>query len=199
MKGRFYVVPAKAMTPQDDPSWQAYPHTVLRFHGPQTVLIDLRQPVKPEQRQGLCALGLTGPFAVLTAYNPTGRPSDHATNRRRTESLRQRLAARTEMVVPTQGGSPDGAHQEPGFAVMLAKEEAVAIGKEFDQSAMFWWDGIQFWLVPALVDEAPLVLPRGGTPQAPPGPQEPGIGQSAPRATPDDEAQGDDALNLCAA
>ncbi len=37
------------------------------------------------------------------------------------------------------GASVDGNHQEPGFAVWdLALEEALEIGREFRQDAIFW-------------------------------------------------------------
>ena len=148
------------MQPHSDPSWDAYPHTILEFHGSQTVRIDLRQAIKAADGTALSAIGLGEPFAVITAYNPAGRTTDESANRRRTEALRQRLSDRGGSIIPTQGVSPDGSHREPGFAVVLSREEAIAIALEFDQSAIFWWDGTKFWIHPALVSDSPRPLPE---------------------------------------
>jgi hypothetical protein len=154
------------MQQQADPSWEAYPHTILEFHGAQTVRIDLRQSVTEADGAALSTIGLGQPFAVITAYNPAGKTADESANRRRTEALRQRLSDRGGLIIPTQGVSPDGGHREPGFAVVLPREEAIAIATEFDQSAIFWWDGTKFWIHPALVSDSPRPLPEaagGGT------------------------------------
>jgi hypothetical protein len=144
---------------EDDPSWDAYPHTILEFHAGQTVRIDLRQSVTAAAHAALTAIGLNQPFAVLTAFNPTGQMIDEAANRRRTEALRQRLTDRGLLVIPTHGVSPDRSHRETGFAVAIPQEEATGIAKEFGQSAMFWWDGTRFWIHSALVSYPPRPLP----------------------------------------
>lgn len=148
------------MQPHTDPSWNAYPQTILEFHGAQTVRIDLRQSLTEADGAALSAIGLGQPFAVITAYNPAGKTTDESANRRRTEGLRQRLSDRGGPIIPTQGVSPDGRHREPGFAVVLAREDAIAIAMEFDQSAIFWWDGSKFWIHPALVSDSPRPLPQ---------------------------------------
>lgn len=148
------------MQSQVDPSWDAYPHTILEFHAAQTVRIDLRRAVTTADQAALSAIGLNQPFAVLTAYNPTGQTIDEAANRRRTEALRQRLNDRGLLVIPTQGVSPDRRHQETGFAAAMPREEAAAIAKDFGQSAIFWWDGARFWIHPALISNPPRPLPE---------------------------------------
>jgi hypothetical protein len=47
--------------------------------------------------------------------------------------------------------------------VDLPLEEAVALARSLNQSALFWFDGEAFWVVPVLVAEEAVRLPRGGT------------------------------------
>lgn len=135
--------------------------------------IDLRYDPTPGLREALAHAGLRGPFAVITAYNPTGQSPDEETNRQQNERLAERIAERTgersgersaertaartaarppahtPHLIPVDGRSPDGSHVEPGYGVELSLEEACALAREFGQTAIFWWDGTVFWLVEA--------------------------------------------------
>ncbi len=42
----------------------------------------------------------------------------------------------------------------------MAQEEAIALARELEQVAIFWFDGERFWIVGALVETDPLMLPR---------------------------------------
>lgn len=144
-----------------DPARTHYPNTVLVVHPPGAppFEIDLRQEPEPTLGEALARLGLAAPFAVITACNPFGRAKDDATNRRRTRELAERLTVARLQHVPVDGRSPDGAHIEPGFGVVLPLEEARALAREFEQTAIFWWDGAAFWLVDAWKEGARMRLP----------------------------------------
>ncbi|MBK9067345.1 MAG: DUF3293 domain-containing protein [Gemmatimonadetes bacterium] len=96
------------MTPHDDPSWQAYPDTILEFKSRPPVKIDLRQLVKPDDRRQIEALGLGASFVVVTACNPRGETTDAATNERATSILRAQLQASGRSIVPVDGVSGIG-------------------------------------------------------------------------------------------
>ena len=71
--------------------------------------------------------------------------------------------ARTEALAETwrvDGVSPDGRHRERSVAVRLPRDRVVALGRHYRQSAVFWYDGRDVWLLGAVVDAAPERLPR---------------------------------------
>ncbi len=156
----------------EDAKWDAYPHTVLEFCGPPTLRVDLRRPLSDVARRAIAALALGGPFAVLTAENPGGEnpedaPSERraemieAGNERRTSALQRELEQRGVRHAPVDGMAPDGAYREHCLAVALPRVEAVALARRLDQLALFWFDGHDFWLLPAEADAEPERLPRG--------------------------------------
>lgn len=143
----------------DDPSWGHYTQTVIELFERRDLRIDLRLPVPPEARTALAARGLDGPFAVLTAANPRGQTVSAEDNRRRERWLLETVDRLCHRHVPADGVSPDGQHRERGVAACLTRAAATALAKEFGQSAFFWFDGTDFWLIGALVDAEPLRLP----------------------------------------
>jgi hypothetical protein len=42
----------------------------------------------------------------------------------------------------------------------MPQEDAIALARELEQVAIFWFDGERFWIVGALVETDPLMLPR---------------------------------------
>ena len=46
-----------------------------------------------------------------------------------------------------------------GGPARLAEERVVALGREYQQSAVFWYDGCDFWLLGAVVAAEPQRLP----------------------------------------
>jgi len=56
--------------------------------------------------------------------------------------------------------SPDGSHCECSVAVTMPREEALDLAREMRQVAIFWFDGKLFWILGALVETDPLMLPR---------------------------------------
>ncbi|HKG96009.1 MAG TPA: DUF3293 domain-containing protein [Gemmatimonadaceae bacterium] len=155
----------------DQEKWKQYPNTVLEFSTAPALRIDLRKPVESEAVEGLRAIGLTGPFAVLTAENPCGEnvedaPTDRQAdareerNERRTGRLEAELLRRGTTFARVDGVSPDGSYREHCLAILLPEDQAVELAKQLDQLALFWFDGEAFWLLPAEADQAPTRLPR---------------------------------------
>lgn len=151
--------------PSSDPSWEHYPHTILEIGDAQVgraVRLDLRREPTEEARGALASLGLPGAFAVLTAANPHGVPLSDARNRGREARLSGRLSRLGIRHLRADGVSPDGHHRERGVAAPVSQRAALLLARRAGQSAFFWFDGASFWIVPALVREAPLRLPVGG-------------------------------------
>lgn len=110
----------------DGETRNAYVSTVVTVCGPDGVWIPVAQ------------LALDRVVHVLTAWNPgehrPGREENEAANLR----LAQRLRATGMPVRDALGSSPDGSHQEEGFAVIgLKRADARALGRDFGQAAIF--------------------------------------------------------------
>jgi len=143
-----------------DPSWAFYPDTILEF--PEEGLrVDLRSALSMSVVAQLQGLGLGGRFAVVTPCDPRGIRAVDDRNPTRVLALHASLKQRGCRFVPADGVSPDREHEESGFAVDLPLEEAVKLARSLEQSALFWFDGEAFWVVPVLVAGEALRLPRG--------------------------------------
>ena len=147
------------MRTSDDPSWLAYPNTILEFDTPTPFMIDLRQPLSFRAREHLRANNLESGFAVITAYNPRGRRQSNVDNSQLAGQLEAQVRQRGLRVVHVAGVSPDDTHRESGVAVKITRENATALATQYHQSAFFWFDGEYFWVVPALVHAEPISLP----------------------------------------
>lgn len=147
-------------TDYTDRDWGAFPNTVLYFHDEHDTAVDLRDPVTPFTIARLHRVGLKGPFGVVTAYNPYGLPRPAALNAARESRLHAALALRGWRWVPVDGCSPNRVHCEPSAAVLAPLDELRALAVEHEQLAIFWFDGSQFWIVPARSSgpETPLPL-----------------------------------------
>ena len=143
-----------------DPDWPKYPETVLEFSATPRLVIDLRQPVTPEDISALSAIGLGRPFAIMTAYDPRGENLDEAENERRRRNLNDRLAKSGYSFVQVDCCSPDRQHCECSVAVVMPQDAALDLARELEQVAIFWFDGARFWILGAIVDTDALMLPR---------------------------------------
>lgn len=143
-----------------DPDWHRYPDTVLRLRTDQLVRVDLREPMGSETVAALESVGLSGPFAVLTAHDPRGRDEDADVNKRRAERLDARLLALGADFLHVDACSPDGSHREASVAALIEREQATSLAREFEQVAFFWFDGEKFWIIGALAAGDPVMLPR---------------------------------------
>jgi hypothetical protein len=137
---------------------RVYASTVLDFSGDPAGSIDLRRPLSRRDRRLLADHGLTGPFAIVTAWNPRGR-TDHARNPERQSNLESEVAASGLAWVRLDGCSPDGVHREASLAVSMPEEEAQDLAVRFEQDALFWYDGDAFWLVGAIEPLGRVRLP----------------------------------------
>jgi hypothetical protein len=132
--------------------WPHYRETVLHFGEPVTWSVPVRRfAVDAAARLG--TFGLDGAFAVITAFHPSPRRLDREENFARHEQLRSVLAERRIRAVPCAGSSVDGSHREEGFAACCPRDVAIDIASAFGQAAIYWWDGIDLWIEPALAEE----------------------------------------------
>lgn len=145
---------------QLDADWHRYPDTVLHFRTDPVVRVDLREPVGKDVVAAMGRIGLAGPFAVLTAHDPRGQDKTADVNERRAAKLDEKLVSLGAQFTHVDACSPDGAHCEASVAVAIEQEAATGLGREFEQVAIFWFDGEKFWIVGALVGGDPIMLPR---------------------------------------
>jgi len=81
--------------------------------------------------------GWGGDFAIITAYDPEGKAVSAADNAAADLALEAELRARGLRAHRVTGGSADGTHAEPGWAVELSLPEAIALGRRYRQLAVF--------------------------------------------------------------
>lgn len=80
-------------------------------------------------------------FAIVTACNPDDRSCDDATNQAADAALAAELDRLGWSRFRVIGGSPDLAHQEPGWAVATGSPAAaIDLGRQWRQVAVFWVD-----------------------------------------------------------
>ncbi len=140
-------------------AWGPYPDTILQFPGAD-LAIDLRRPVAPEALLALARDGLSGPFAVVTACNPLGHPLGERANHRLSAVLSAMVRQHHPGARPAHGGSSDGRHLEPGWAIPVPLDEARRLAARFFQNAVFWFDGTKFVIVPVLASGPQVSLPQ---------------------------------------
>ena len=154
------VIAMKATPDQHDPDWSRYPETLLDFATTPPVQIDLREIPSDGAVAALKAAGLGEPFAIITAFDPRGENLSPAENEKRKRDLDKRLRATSYRFEHVDCCSPDRSHCERSVAVLMPQEKAIDLARELEQVAIFWFDGRRFWIVGALVDTDPLMLPR---------------------------------------
>lgn len=145
---------------QHDPDWPRYPETILTFSAKPRVEIDLRAVPPDKTLTDLKNIGFADPFAVLTAFDPRGRDLSQSENERRRRDLSTRLERSGYRFVDVDACSPDRSHCECSVAVVMPQDEAIALARELEQVAIFWFDGARFWIIGVLVETDPLMLPR---------------------------------------
>ena len=150
----------KATPDQHDPDWPRYPETVLAFATTPAVEIDLRKIPSDDKIAALNAAGLDQPFAIMTAFDPRGENLSAAENEKRMQELDRRLRSSGYRFAEVDACSPDRSHCECSVAVMMPQEKALDLAREMQQVAIFWFDGKRFWILGALVETDPLMLPR---------------------------------------
>jgi hypothetical protein len=145
---------------QHDPDWPRYPETVLTFATRPPLEIDLREIPSDSALAQLRAAGFGKPFAIVTAFDPDGKNLSVAENEQRKRELDRRLISTGYHFVHVDSCSPDRSHCEGSVAVTMPKQKALDLAREMRQVAIFWFDGKRFWILGALTDADPLMLPR---------------------------------------
>lgn len=145
---------------QHDPDWPRYPETILTFSTYPGLEIDLREIPSRKTLADLKRSGFGEPFAVLTAFDPRGSDLPAAANRKRKRELDARLRRSGYRFAEVDACSPDRSHCECSIAVVMPQNEAIALACELEQVAIFWFDGSRFWILGAIVESDPLMLPR---------------------------------------
>jgi hypothetical protein len=145
---------------QQDPDWPRFPETILSFSTEPVLEIDLREIPSERAIADLSAAGFERPFAVLTAFDPGGRDLSPGENERRRRELDARLTAEGYEFAHVDACSPDRAHCECSVAVVMSQKKAIELAREFGQVAIFWFDGVRFWILGVIAEANPLMLPR---------------------------------------
>jgi Protein of unknown function (DUF3293) len=145
---------------QHDPDWPRYPETVLSFATHPPVEIDLRDIPSEAALAKLKTAGFGEPFAIITAFDPEGRNLSAAENEQRKRELDRRLSATGYPSVQVDCCSPDRSHCERSVAVKMPQQKALDLAREMQQIAIFWFDGRRFWILGAIAETDPLMLPR---------------------------------------
>lgn len=148
------------MPEHHDPDWPRYPETILSFSTNPPVEIDLRNIPSESAVSQLKAAGFGDTFAVLTAFDPRGRDLSPAENETRKRELDQRLSGSGYKFAHVDACSPDRSHCECSVAVIMPQKEALALARDIEQIAIFWFDGKRFWILGAIVESDPIMLPR---------------------------------------
>jgi hypothetical protein len=144
---------------QHDPDWPRYPETILSFSTTPAVEIDLREIPSESALAKLDAAGFGQPFAVLTAFDPRGRDLSPAENEKRRRQLDQRLTMEGYKFAYVDACSPDRSHCECSVAVVMPQEKVLALARELEQVAIFWFDGKRFWILGVILETDPIMLP----------------------------------------
>jgi hypothetical protein len=143
-----------------DPDWPRYPETVLTFATRPPLEIDLREIPSDSALAQLRAAGFGKAFAIVTAFDPEGRNLSAAENDQRKQELDRRLSSMGYQFAQVDCCSPDRSHCERSVAVTMPQQKALDLAREMRQVAIFWFDGKRFWILGALVETDPLMLPR---------------------------------------
>ena len=78
-------------------------------------------------------------WGIVTAFNPAGEPTPDASNRKADIKLKECLERSQLAHFRVIGGSRDGKHREPGFAVLVDDPvELDNLARQFGQEAFFW-------------------------------------------------------------
>jgi len=146
-----------------DPNYGHYYRTVLEFHiEDQRLCVPLDRPVDTGTAYDLNCYCPGPGFVVITAFNPRGISINEDQNEARQEQLEVRMMDQRIPYLRCDGLDPDSDHRERGIAVHMDRPTAHDLGVEFEQSAMYWFDGSRFWLVPVLArGRRSEILPKG--------------------------------------
>ncbi|HEY0937649.1 MAG TPA: DUF3293 domain-containing protein [Trebonia sp.] len=117
-------------------AWDAYVAAVIRIEAPDDVF--WLRPAPSGRTTGKYPDPQGRPIYVLTAHNPGGQVVSPAANASAEARLTANLLQQGLTWWPADGGDPSWTHVEPGVALTgIAQAEAIALGAEFGQEAIF--------------------------------------------------------------
>ncbi len=94
----------------------------------------------------------------MTVWNPNGGRIPAEENAVRTKRFSEELQERGLEHFPVTGFDPESDHSEPGFGILCGREEAVELGREWGQEAVFVIQNDEMVLVSCAGDEEPEAL-----------------------------------------
>lgn len=80
-------------------------------------------------------------FAIITAWATTGEVWTGEENRAANTQLEAELCSLDCWMQPVTGYSPTTGHAEPGWAVAVALDEALRLGRQYKQDAIYYVEG----------------------------------------------------------
>ncbi|MCL1113440.1 MULTISPECIES: DUF3293 domain-containing protein [Shewanella] len=78
------------------------------------------------------------PFAIITAHNPSGLLLSPSQNRLLDRQLQSKIQQYNSPYRALVGAAPDLSHMEKSWAVFIDKEQALELGREFNQHAIYY-------------------------------------------------------------
>jgi hypothetical protein len=116
--------------------WDAYVEAVVRIESPGGAR--WLKPATIFRTEGRYPDPGGRPIYVLTAHNPAGRLASDEANAAAQARLESHVRARGLTWWPADGGDPSWTHVEAGVALVgIAEADAIALGAEFKQDAIF--------------------------------------------------------------
>lgn len=144
--------------PSDDPGWAGYSETILVVYGSVQGQVNLADPIGAAEQALFAGAGLAGCFGILTPENPFGISATSHENAARRSRLRAELEELGMASVRIDGLSPNRSHREIGVAIRRPLDQVIAMAKRWEQSAIYWFDGHDMWLIGALTAAPPTRL-----------------------------------------
>ena len=90
---------------------------------------------------GLPPEDLPDDFAIVTAFQTTGKQWPIERNQEATQKLQTELEHNGGLLGTVTGYSPRTGHAEPGFAARLSFEQACDLGLRYEQDAIYFVSG----------------------------------------------------------
>ncbi|MCT7940761.1 MULTISPECIES: DUF3293 domain-containing protein [Shewanella] len=77
-------------------------------------------------------------FAIVTAHNPLGSVLTPSQNRLRDRALQSKILEYRSPYRCLIGAAPDLSHMEKSWAIFIDKDQALELGREFGQHAIYY-------------------------------------------------------------
>jgi hypothetical protein len=131
-----------SLLPPGDP-WAAYAGTIVQIVRPAEGDFVTVRGAAPGSRRGEIRSWpwpSAEPVCILTAWDPGAERPGVEVNRRRGAELEAAARLRADRVLHTVGVDPSSTHREEGVATLgLSVDDAVALGTQYRQEAIFVW------------------------------------------------------------